>query len=315
MTAVDVERLALDGLGGEHVTAVEADDVGTRPVGHHHDVRHRALSRLEDGGQPGERPDGGRHGSDRLVEELQHGGTRRRLGEHHRDGLGMRELADLPVDLVETVGVQPAVELLAGVLPLEGEPRGGVLVLARGGERHGGEGAGLLHEPAQVGMGRLGHGIRFPERRGLQTGPRSERGRLIGPRRPGFPRRGPMGPAGWSLPPGTAPSGAAASEYRCGMAPRRRPEAETIAPHGDAPVPARALLAAGPEGYTAARDAAVKARRAAGDREGAAALKALRRPALALWAVLAAAEHEGARAGRRRDHEHPGRGAGVVGGP
>lgn len=53
---------------------------------------------------------------------------------------------------------------------------------------------------------------------------------------------------------------------------------------------ARELLAVGPEGYTAARDAEVKRRRAQGDRAGANELKALGRPSLALWAVLAAAD-------------------------
>lgn len=56
----------------------------------------------------------------------------------------------------------------------------------------------------------------------------------------------------------------------------------------------RALLAAGPDGYTAARDAEVKRRRGDGDKAGAAALKALGRPGLALWAVLAAADGAGA---------------------
>lgn len=55
---------------------------------------------------------------------------------------------------------------------------------------------------------------------------------------------------------------------------------------------ARELLAAGPEGYTAARDAEAKRRRAEGDRAGATVVKALGRPSLALWAVLAAADDE-----------------------
>jgi hypothetical protein len=54
-------------------------------------------------------------------------------------------------------------------------------------------------------------------------------------------------------------------------------------------VEARELLDAGPDGYTSARDAEVRRRRAERDREGAAALKALGKPSLALWAVLAAA--------------------------
>jgi hypothetical protein len=51
----------------------------------------------------------------------------------------------------------------------------------------------------------------------------------------------------------------------------------------------RDLLDAGPDGYTAARDAEVKRRRAEGDREGSVALRALGKPGLALWAVLVAA--------------------------
>jgi hypothetical protein len=54
-------------------------------------------------------------------------------------------------------------------------------------------------------------------------------------------------------------------------------------------VDARQLLDAGPDGYTSARDAEVRRRRAEKDREGAAALKALVKPPLALWAVLVAA--------------------------
>jgi hypothetical protein len=55
---------------------------------------------------------------------------------------------------------------------------------------------------------------------------------------------------------------------------------------------ARQLLAAGPDGYTAARDAEVRRRRGERDRDGAAAIKALGKPSLALWAVLAAADDE-----------------------
>ena len=51
---------------------------------------------------------------------------------------------------------------------------------------------------------------------------------------------------------------------------------------------ARALLQVGHGGYTAARDADVKRRRAEGDKQGAAALKALTRPTVALWGVLVA---------------------------
>jgi hypothetical protein len=54
-------------------------------------------------------------------------------------------------------------------------------------------------------------------------------------------------------------------------------------------VDARQLLDAGPDGYTAARDAEVRRRRAEKDRDGATALKALGKPPLALWAVLVAA--------------------------
>jgi hypothetical protein len=57
---------------------------------------------------------------------------------------------------------------------------------------------------------------------------------------------------------------------------------------------ARPLLDAGPAGFTTARDAASRALRAAGDRAGAAAVKALRKPAVALWAVLAAGADEAA---------------------
>jgi hypothetical protein len=54
----------------------------------------------------------------------------------------------------------------------------------------------------------------------------------------------------------------------------------------------RELLRVGPDAYTATRDAEVKRRRAAGDKAGAAALKALTRPSLALWGVLVAAEDD-----------------------
>jgi hypothetical protein len=54
----------------------------------------------------------------------------------------------------------------------------------------------------------------------------------------------------------------------------------------------RELLAAGPDGYTAARDAEVRRRRGERDRDGAAAVKALGKPSLALWAVLAAADDD-----------------------
>lgn len=52
---------------------------------------------------------------------------------------------------------------------------------------------------------------------------------------------------------------------------------------------ARQLLDAGPDGYTAARDAEVRRLRAEKNRDEATALKALGKPSLALWAVLAAA--------------------------
>jgi hypothetical protein len=55
------------------------------------------------------------------------------------------------------------------------------------------------------------------------------------------------------------------------------------------PVDARALLDAGPDGYTAARDAEVRRLRSERDRDAAATVKALTKPSLALWAVLAAA--------------------------
>jgi len=55
---------------------------------------------------------------------------------------------------------------------------------------------------------------------------------------------------------------------------------------------ARALLAAGPDGFVQARDQAVKELRAAGDKEAAAAVKALSRPSLTMWAVLQAAANE-----------------------
>jgi hypothetical protein len=54
-------------------------------------------------------------------------------------------------------------------------------------------------------------------------------------------------------------------------------------------VDARQLLDAGPDGYVAARDADVRRRRAEHDRDGAGVVKALGKPSLALWAVLAAA--------------------------
>jgi hypothetical protein len=54
----------------------------------------------------------------------------------------------------------------------------------------------------------------------------------------------------------------------------------------------RDLLSDGPDGYVAARTAAAKAARAAGDRDLAAELKALGKPTAALWAVLAAADDE-----------------------
>jgi hypothetical protein len=57
-----------------------------------------------------------------------------------------------------------------------------------------------------------------------------------------------------------------------------------------ADVDARELLAAGPDGYTAARDAEVRRRKGERDRDGAASIKALGKPSLALWAVLAAAD-------------------------
>lgn len=53
-------------------------------------------------------------------------------------------------------------------------------------------------------------------------------------------------------------------------------------------VDARELLQVGHDAYTAARDGEVKRRRAEGDKQGAAALKALTRPTVALWGVLAA---------------------------
>lgn len=53
-------------------------------------------------------------------------------------------------------------------------------------------------------------------------------------------------------------------------------------------VDARELLQVGHDAYTAARDADVKRRRAEGDKQGAAALKALTRPTVALWGVLVA---------------------------
>jgi hypothetical protein len=56
---------------------------------------------------------------------------------------------------------------------------------------------------------------------------------------------------------------------------------------------ARGLLAAGPDGFVAARDAEVRRLRQAKDREAASQLHALRRPGLALWAVLAAGADEG----------------------
>jgi len=59
-----------------------------------------------------------------------------------------------------------------------------------------------------------------------------------------------------------------------------------------ATVEPRDLLRVGPDAYTATRDAEVKRRRAAGDKAGATALKALTRPSLALWGVLVAAEDD-----------------------
>ena len=57
---------------------------------------------------------------------------------------------------------------------------------------------------------------------------------------------------------------------------------------------ASALYALAPEDFTAARDAAAKRARAAGDKAGAAALKALRRPSVSAWLVnrLVADHHE-----------------------
>ena len=55
---------------------------------------------------------------------------------------------------------------------------------------------------------------------------------------------------------------------------------------------ARQLLTDGPDGYVAARAAAVKAAKADKDRPLAAALQALGKPTGALWAVLAAADDE-----------------------
>src|SRR4051812_7809563 len=51
---------------------------------------------------------------------------------------------------------------------------------------------------------------------------------------------------------------------------------------------ARSLLDGGPQGYVERRDALAKALRTAGDRDAAAAVKALSKPTLAWWAVLAA---------------------------
>jgi hypothetical protein len=56
---------------------------------------------------------------------------------------------------------------------------------------------------------------------------------------------------------------------------------------------ARGLLAAGPDGFVAARDAEVRRLRQAKDRDAASQLHALRRPGLAMWAVLAAGADAG----------------------
>ena len=57
-------------------------------------------------------------------------------------------------------------------------------------------------------------------------------------------------------------------------------------------VDAQDLYRLTPEEFTAARDAAAKQRRADGDREGASALKALRRPSVAAWLVNRLAQDE-----------------------
>src|SRR5690242_7163362 len=57
---------------------------------------------------------------------------------------------------------------------------------------------------------------------------------------------------------------------------------------------ARALLRVAPSDYVAERTRLEKAAKAAGDKEGAAALKALTKPNLPMWAVLAAGADENA---------------------
>ena len=56
--------------------------------------------------------------------------------------------------------------------------------------------------------------------------------------------------------------------------------------------PVEALYAAPPEGFVAARDALARALRAAGDRDGAARVRALRKPTRAAWALNAAVREQ-----------------------